>query len=159
MSENNIIEKRKDADYGLMLQQLECLCKDVPTPISNLANASALLWSSMNCLNWAGFYLMSDGVLYLGPFQGKVACTRIEIGKGVCGTAVAEDATQVVADVTKHPNHIACDAASRSEIVVPIHKNGEIYGVLDMDSPITERFNEEDRAGLEAFVSTLEKYI
>ncbi|MBQ6802530.1 MAG: GAF domain-containing protein, partial [Oscillospiraceae bacterium] len=117
----------------------------------------ALLWEYMPNLNWAGFYKMTDGKLVLGPFQGKTACIVIEIGRGVCGTAVFEDKTQLVYDVHQFPGHIACDCASNSEIVVPIHKNGKIWGVLDIDSPITGRFSEKDKTGLEEFVKILEK--
>lgn len=144
-------------DYTLLCAQLEALTQNVPYEIANLANASALLWQSLEDINWAGFYLMQDGALVLGPFQGKPACIRIPVGRGVCGTAVAENATQLVPDVHAFPGHIACDCASNSEIVVPIHKNGEIYGVLDIDSPLFGRFTEADRAGLEAFVRVLEK--
>ena len=103
--------------------------------------------------------MMEDGALVLGPFQGKTACIRIPVGKGVCGTAVAEDATQLVPDVHLFPGHIACDCASNSEIVVPIRKNGQIIGVLDIDSPIKNRFSQEDKAGLEEFVKILESVI
>ena len=113
---------------------------------------------SLDRLNWAGFYLMDKGSLLLGPFQGKVACIRIEIGKGVCGTAVAEDRTIRVADVHQFPGHIACDSASESEIVIPIHSEGRIVGVLDIDSPYKERFSEEDEEGLTALVKIIEKY-
>ena len=143
-------------EYELMNKQLAALTSDVKYEISNLANASALIWQSMADLNWAGFYLMHDGHLVLGPFQGKVACTTIEVGKGVCGTAVAQNKTQLVENVHEFPGHIACDSASNSEIVIPIHKNGEIYGVLDIDSPMIARFTEVDKQGLEAFVRELE---
>ena len=122
-----------------------------------LSNASAILYDGMDDLNWAGFYLMNEGALLLGPFQGKVACVRIEIGRGVCGTAVAEDKTQLVKNVHEFPGHIACDSASNSEIVVPIHSGGKIVGVLDIDSPSLGRFDEEDRIGLEGFVKVLEE--
>ena len=110
----------------------------------------------MEDINWAGFYLMDKGSLMLGPFQGKVACIRIQIGKGVCGTAVAEDKTMLVPNVHEFPGHIACDCASNSEIVIPIHSNGLIVGVLDIDSPTLSRFTEDDKAGLEEFVKALE---
>ena len=125
-------------------------------PISNLANASALLWQTLEGINWAGFYKMVDGKLVLGPFQGKTACTQIAVGRGVCGTAVAQDRTQLVPDVHQFPGHIACDGASNSEIVVPIHVRGEIWGVLDIDSPCFERFSIQDQIGLERFVQVLE---
>ncbi len=143
-------------DYKILCEQLKSLMEGVTYDISNLANASALLWEALPELNWAGFYLMVDGELKLGPFQGKVACTSIPVGRGVCGTAVAEDCTQLVMDVHQFPGHIACDSASNSEIVVPIHRNGEIYGVLDIDSPLIARFTGDDQIGLEQFVKTLE---
>ena len=124
-----------------------------------MANASALLWAALPEINWVGFYKMVDGQLVLYPFQGKTACVRIQVGKGVCGTAVAEDATQLVPDVHQFPGHIACDCASNSEIVVPIHVGGEIWGVLDIDSPELNRFSEEDREGLEDFVKVLEEIL
>ena len=145
-----------NTDYKLMKAQLEALIRDVPYEIANFANASALIWQSLADINWAGFYLMCDGMLVLGPFQGKPACTRIAVGRGVCGTAVAQDATQLVPDVHAFPGHIACDCASNSEIVVPIHKDGAVYGVLDIDSPLLNRFTEADREGLEALVQVLE---
>ena len=116
----------------------------MPHPIANLANASALLYGALEDVNWAGFYLMKDGRLVLGPFQGKPACIEIPVGRGVCGTAVAQDKTQRVPDVHQFPGHIACDGASRSEIVIPIHAGGQIAGVLDLDSPIRGRFTEAD---------------
>ena len=143
-------------DYKALNSQLKALTEGIPYQIANLANASALLWEHLDCVNWAGFYMMEDGALVLGPFQGKTACIRIPVGKGVCGTAVAENATQRVEDVHLFPGHIACDCASNSEIVVPIRKNGEIIGVLDIDSPVKKRFTAEDQAGLEAFVAILE---
>ena len=149
----------KMTDYKILCEQLKSLVEGVPFQTANLANASALLWQELPDLNWAGFYLMKDGQLVLGPFQGKVACIHIAVGKGVCGTAVAEDKTQLVEDVHAFPGHIACDGASNSEIVVPIHHDGEIIGVLDIDSPKLSRFTEEDRDGLELIVSTLESYI
>ena len=127
--------------------------------MANLANASALLWQTLKDINWAGFYKMEKGILVLGPFQGKPACIEIAVGRGVCGTAVAEDKTQLVYDVHEFPGHIACDAASNSEIVVPIHVNGEIWGVLDIDSPNVGRFTEEDKEGLERFVKVLEQVL
>ena len=145
-----------NTDYKLMKAQLEALIRDVPYEIANFANASALIWQGLTDINWAGFYLMRDGMLVLGPFQGKPACTRIAVGRGVCGTAVAQDATQLVPDVHAFPGHIACDCASNSEIVVPIHKNGAVYGVLDIDSPLLNRFTEADQEGLEALVQVLE---
>lgn len=143
-------------DYKLLCAQLKALTEDVENDISNLSNASALLWQELGDINWAGFYKMEGGILVLYPFQGKPACTKISVGKGVCGTAVAEDRTQLVPDVHQFPGHIACDCASNSEIVVPIHVRGEIWGVLDIDSPSLNRFTEEDREGLTEFVEILE---
>ena len=146
-------------DYTLLCSQLRALTEGVPHFVANLANASALLWHSMEDLNWAGFYLMEDGQLVLGPFQGKTACIEIPVGKGVCGTAVAQRATQLVPDVHAFPGHIACDSASNSEIVVPIFRNGEVAAVLDIDSPSLNRFDEADKAGLEQFVRVLEETV
>ena len=149
----------RTVDYELLVKQLEGLTGNVPYAITNLSNAAALLWERLPDINWAGFYKMEDGQLILYPFQGKPACTRIRVGRGVCGTAVAEDKTQLVPDVHEFPGHIACDSASNSEIVIPIHVGGEIWGVLDIDSPYLNRFTEEDRAGLERFVAMLEKIL
>ena len=143
-------------DYHLLSQQLKAITEDVPYTISNLSNASALLYQTLPDLNWAGFYLYEDDQLILGPFQGKTACTRIDMGKGVCGTAAATNETQLVPDVHQFPGHIACDSASNSEIVIPIHVNGKLFGVLDIDSPLLDRFSEEDKDGLEHFVQVLE---
>ena len=146
-------------DYKNLCAQLRSLTDGIPYETANLANASALLWQHLPDINWAGFYKMTGGKLVLGPFQGKPACIDIPVGKGVCGTAVAEDKTQLVYNVHDFPGHIACDCASNSEIVVPIHVNGEIWGVLDIDSPLIGRFTEEDRAGLEQFVRVLEQVL
>ncbi|MBR3376215.1 MAG: GAF domain-containing protein [Mogibacterium sp.] len=146
-------------DYKLMNSQLMSLSDGVGWDITILSNAAALLWDSLEDINWAGFYLVRGGRLELGPFQGKPACTVIEIGKGVCGTAVAQDRTQLVKNVHEFPGHIACDSASNSEIVVPMHAGGNICGVLDIDSPILARFDEEDKAGLEEFVRILESIL
>ena len=143
-------------DYDALAAQLSALTEDIPYEIANLSNASALLWDSMPDINWAGFYKMVEGALVLYPFQGKPACIRIPVGRGVCGTAVAEDKVQLVYDVHQFPGHIACDSASNSEIVLPIHANGEIWGVLDIDSPFIGRFTEDDREGLQKFVAILE---
>lgn len=143
--------------YTRINQQLQNLLSATPYQITQLANASALLAQSLEDINWAGFYLMEDGKLILGPFQGKVACMEIKIGSGVCGTAVARDEIMLVKDVHQFPGHIACDSASNSEIVLPIHKNGHIIGVLDIDSPILARFDETDREGLSEFVRILEE--
>ncbi len=144
-------------DYKLLAAQIRSLAEDEPHYIPVLSNASALLYENMEDLNWAGFYIMNKGSLMLGPFQGKVACIRIELGKGVCGTAAQKDETQLVKDVHQFPGHIACDSASNSEIVVPIHKDGKVVAVLDIDSPSLSRFDEQDKAGLEEFVKTLEE--
>ena len=143
-------------DYALLAAQLQALTDDVPYEIANLSNASALLWEQLPDINWAGFYKMEGGILVLYPFQGKPACIRIPVGRGVCGTAVAQDAVQLVYDVHQFPGHIACDCASNSEIVLPIHVKVDIWGVLDIDSPSIGRFTEEDRDGLQKFVDVLE---
>lgn len=143
--------------YVLLLEQAGALIDGVAYPIANYANLSALLYQTLSDINWAGFYLIENGKLVLGPFQGKPACIEIEIGKGVCGTAVARDATVVVKNVHEFPGHIACDGASMSEIVIPIHLNGKIIGVLDIDSPVEGRFSETDQLGLEAVVRLIEK--
>ncbi len=143
-------------DYPALLEQLKALVEGVPHRIANLANASALLYEGLPELNWAGFYLLEGEKLVLGPFQGKPACIEIPVGRGVCGTAVREDRTQLVPDVHAFPGHIACDSASRSEIVVPLHRNGAVTAVLDVDSPVPARFSEADREGLEAFARILE---
>lgn len=127
--------------------------------LANLSNASAIIMACLDNLNWSGFYLMKNGELVLGPFQGLPACNRIQVGKGVCGSAVESRQTQLVPDVHLFPGHIACDAASNSEIVIPIIKNNKVFGVLDIDSPIKERFDENHKEYLEKFVDTLNKYI
>ena len=146
-------------DYQSLCNNLALITEGVPYETANLANASSLLWEYLPDLNWAGFYKMTDGKLVLGPFQGKTACIEIEIGRGVCGTAVEKNETQLVFDVHKFPGHIACDCASNSEIVVPIHVDGKIWGVLDIDSPIIGRFSDEDKNGIEDFVKILEKIL
>lgn len=146
-------------NYALLAEQLQALVKNVPYETANFANASALIWQGLADINWAGFYLMQDGALVLGPFQGKPACIRIPVGRGVCGTAVAQDKTQLVPDVHAFPGHIACDCASNSEIVIPIHKDGTVYGVLDIDSPLLNRFTETDQTGLETLVQILEQML
>ena len=145
------------ANYAILNAQLASLVEGVPHPLANLANAAALLWDSLGGINWAGFYLMEGEKLVLGPFMGKPACIEIPLHKGVCGAAARTDSTQLVPDVHAFPGHIACDCASRSEIVVPLHKEGKVVGVLDIDSPLLHRFTEEDREGLEAFARILEK--
>lgn len=144
-------------DYTTLNAQLAALTEGISHPISNLANAAALLWHGLSDLNWAGFYLLEGKILVLGPFQGKTACIEIPLGRGVCGTAAAEDRSLMVEDVHAFRGHIACDSASNSEIVVPLRKNGAVIGVLDVDSPSLARFTEEDRIGLEAFAAILEK--
>lgn len=146
-------------NYKLLCDQLAAITRDIPYETANLANAAALLWEHLPDINWAGFYKMQDGQLVLGPFQGKTACILIPVGRGVCGTAVAEDKTQRIRDVHDFPGHIACDAASNSEIVVPIHTGGRIWGVLDIDSPYIGRFSAEDQAGLEQFSAILEQIL
>ncbi|PWU70225.1 GAF domain-containing protein [Gracilibacillus dipsosauri] len=149
----------KEKDYSLVIKQLDALLQGEPDVIANLSNASALLNQFLDNINWVGFYIWKEDELVLGPFQGLPACVRIKSGKGVCGTAISEIKTQLVADVNQFPGHIACDAASQSEIVVPILKDGDIFGVLDIDSPTTNRFDGIDQKYLEQFVKTLEKYI
>ena len=145
-------------NYTYLCKELLSLTCGVPHKISNLANAAALLYNSLENINWAGFYLIEDGMLVLAPFQGKPACIEIPIGKGVCGTAVAEGRTLVVDNVHNFPGHIACDSASNSEIVIPLkNDSGEIVGVLDIDSPILDRFSADDRAGLEEFAAIIQK--
>lgn len=146
-----------ETDYPLLLSQLEALTATERDTIANLANASAALYLNLPQLNWAGFYLVRGGELVLGPFQGKPACIRIAFGKGVCGTAAASGATQVVPDVHAFPGHIACDGASRSEIVIPLFCEGELKAVLDLDSPLPDRFSPADREGLEQCAALLEK--
>ena len=146
-------------DYSLLCKKLESLVEGVPHKIANLANASALLFETLDSVNWAGFYLLEDGKLILGPFQGKTACIEIPIGRGVCGTAAFKRETQLVKNVHEFEGHIACDSASNSEIVIPIFQNGKVVGVLDIDSPELERFDENDRLGLERFVKILENKV
>ena len=146
-------------DYRLISEQVRALAEESRDPIPVMANVAALLYDSMADVNWAGFYLVRGEYLLLGPFQGKVACVKIYKGKGVCGTAWKEDRTQLVPDVHLFPGHIACDSASRSEIVVPIHAGGEVVGVLDIDSPRLARFTRADEAGLTELVKTIEQII
>ena len=143
-------------EYSVLVDQAKGLLESEPWYVAAFSNLSSLIMSMLPDLNWAGFYLMRSGCLTVGPFQGKPACIHIAPGKGVCGTAVVRDETVVVPDVHQFPGHIACDSASNSEIVVPIHSGGSVYGVLDIDSPKLCRFSEEDKAGLEAFVRILE---
>jgi L-methionine (R)-S-oxide reductase len=141
--------------YRDLLSALEALTADEPDGIANMANAAALIWQYLPDLNWAGFYRVVAGELVLGPFQGKAACIRIPFGKGVCGTAAATGTTQLVEDVHAFPGHIACDAASRSELVVPIVRDGTVIAVLDLDSPEPARFDAEDAKGCEALAAIL----
>lgn len=144
-------------NFELMNKQLRALAEADASWLPVFANAAALLWDCFPSINWAGFYIVNQGSLLLGPFQGKVACIRIPIGKGVCGTAVLEDATQRIDNVHLFPGHIACDSASNSELVIPIHHDGKVVALLDMDSPIYNRFSENDQKELESFVRTLEE--
>jgi GAF domain-containing protein len=143
------------AFYESLTSTLKALLAAESDFIANLANASALLFAHLPQINWAGFYLLKGNELVLGPFQGKLACTRIKLGLGVCGTSASKRETLVVPDVEAFPGHIACDSASRSEIVSPLISRGELWGVLDIDSPILNRFTEADRVGLEMFVNVL----
>lgn len=145
-------------NYKEINLKLKALVEGVPHICANLANASALLAMELDNINWAGFYLLENDILVLGPFQGKPACIEIPVGRGVCGTAVAEGKIQRVYDVEEFPGHIACDSASRSEIVVPLRKEGKIVGVLDIDSPVVGRFGEADEKGLAEFAAVFEKY-
>ena len=154
-----LLKWEQNMDYELIIKQMEALAEESSDHIPVMANVSALLFQSMEDINWAGFYIVKDGALILGPFQGKVACVRIEKGRGVCGTAWEKDQVQLVPDVHAFPGHIACDSASRSEIVVPIHMGGEVFAVLDIDSPVLERFDEDDRAGLVKLVEAMERII
>ena len=142
-----------------LCDEVEALIDGVPYVSANLANISALINERFDRLNWAGFYVMKEGKLVLSSFQGKVACVEIKIGRGVCGTAVERDETLVVDDVHKFPTHIACDSASNSEIVIPIHLGDEVFGVLDIDSPEFARFSLADKDELEAAVKVLEKFL
>lgn len=159
MFEVNNYSGTKEKDYQLLNKQLEALLEGEKDQIANLSNASALLNQFLSDVNWVGFYIWKQDQLVLGPFQGLPACVRIAPGKGVCGTAASERKTMRVEDVHKFPGHIACDAASQSEIVVPIIKDGELFGVLDIDSPNLNRFDETDQKSLEQFVASLAKHI
>ena len=143
-------------DYETLIAQADALTNGIPHRIANLANVSALIFETLEDLNWAGFYLLEGETLVLGPFQGKPACIEIPVSRGVCGAAVREDRTKLVPDVHAFPGHIACDSASRSELVVPLRKNGAVIGVLDLDSPSLARFTEADREGMERLARVLE---
>ena len=146
-------------DYEELTQQAEALVAGVPHPIANLANLSALIYGALPDLNWAGFYLLEGETLVLGPFQGKPACIEIPIARGVCGAAVREDRSKLVADVHAFAGHIACDCASNSELVIPMHRDGAVVAVLDLDSPSLARFTEADRDGRERWVRALEPHL
>lgn len=151
--------KEKEADYTLLLKQLSALLEGEKDTVALLANTSALLNQFLDNINWVGFYILKKDELVLGPFQGLPACIRIPYGKGVCGTAVKERKTQRIADVSQFPGHIVCDAASQSEIVIPIIVNDHIFGVLDIDSPVTNRFDIIDQTYLERFINILESHL
>lgn len=160
MSEiNPMYSGNREQDYPLVIEQLKALSTGISNPITILSNASALLNEYLHTINWVGFYLMENGELILGPFQGKPACTNIALGRGVCGTAAAEQTIQRVANVHEFPGHIACDSASNSEIVVPLLKEGKCIGVLDIDSPILNRFDELDEKYLHKFADVICEYI
>lgn len=146
----------KAARYDLMIAQIRALTDGITHPIANLANTAALLWQGMPGINWCGVYLMDKGALMLGPFCGLPACIKIPLGRGVCGTAAQKDEIQRVYDVHEFPGHIACDSASNSEIVIPIHHTGRVIGVLDIDSPLVGRFDETDQEKLLEVVKILE---
>ncbi|NMO97370.1 GAF domain-containing protein [Paenibacillus lemnae] len=156
MFQNAPYEGTRHEQQTQVLQQLKALIQDEPSAVANLANASALLNQFMKDINWVGFYIFDGKELVLGPFQGLPACIRIPLHRGVCGTAAGSRTTLVVEDVHAFPGHIACDAASNSEIVIPLMRNGSLFGVLDIDSPLKSRFQAEDREFLEQFVHILE---
>ena len=149
-----------DADklYPLLSEQLQAITQGIPHKIANLANTAALLWEALDNINWVGFYLREGDTLILGPFQGKVACIEIPLGRGVCGTAAALGQTVRVDNVHTFPGHIACDSASNSEIVIPLLRDGQVVGVLDIDSPITSRFTPDDQRYLEAIARIIETF-
>ena len=149
----------KTAMYDLMAKQMESLAEGAPLPLPALSNCAALLWENLQNINWAGFYLLKGDTLYLGPFQGKVACTVIPVGRGVCGACAQSLQVQLVPDVHQFPGHIACDSASNSEIVLPMLVNGRLVGVMDIDSPLFSRFDEEDVQGLARLCQVLTKQI
>lgn len=158
MNCNTVIYPENSEDfYDLLKLQVMGLTEDVPHFIANISNISALLKDALQDINWVGFYFMKDGQLVLGPFQGKTACIEIAVGRGVCGTAVAQDQIQLVKNVHDFPGHIACDSASNSEIVVPMHVDGKVVGVLDIDSPTVGRFSESDAKGLSEIIAIIEK--
>lgn len=148
--------QEKAACYALILEQAQALTDGIAHPISNMANIAALLWQAMPDINWCGFYLMDRGALMLGPFCGLPACIKIPLGRGVCGTAALKDEIQRIHDVHDFPGHIACDSASNSEIVIPIHHDGRVIGVMDIDSPTIGRFDKTDQECLCRLVQHLE---
>ncbi len=147
--------QEKSALYVLLKEHLTALMDGCTSPISSMANCAALLWETLPDINWAGFYLLKGDTLLLGPFQGKIACTAIRLGRGVCGTAALQRTAQLVPDVHQFPGHIACDSASNAEIVLPLIFDDTLYGVMDIDSPSLNRFDEEDLQGLEALCQVL----
>ena len=149
----------KTAMYNLMSQQMAALIEGAPLPLPSLSNCSALLWEHLKDINWAGFYLLKGDTLYLGPFQGKVACTVIPMGRGVCGACAKSLQVQLVPNVHEFPGHIACDGASNSEIVLPLMVEGQLVGVMDIDSPVFSRFDEEDAQGLQQICRMLAENI
>jgi len=154
--EQYLFSDNLEENYKLMVQTVKAYIAGEPNIIANLSNTSAIINEYVKDINWAGFYLMENGELVLGPFQGKPACIRIPVGRGVCGTTAEKSETIVVENVHQFPGHIACDAASNSEIVIPIMKNGEVFGVLDIDSPEFSRFGELEKKYLEEVVATIE---
>lgn len=148
-----------ETDYNVLLAQAKALTDDEPDSLANLANVSSLLFSTLGTVNWCGFYLRREHELVLGPFQGNSACTRIAWGKGVCGSAAADDKIMRVDDVHQFDGHIACDAASESEIVLPLHRSGKVIGVLDIDSPVKNRFVEADQNGLSLIAALCEQLL
>lgn len=153
------MSQEKQQQYAELAQQAAALLADESDMIANMANISSLLYWGLNNVNWAGFYLLKDMQLVLGPFHGKPACIRIPIGQGVCGTAIAQKTVQLVHDVHEFAGHIACDAASNSEVVLPVYKDGNIIAVLDLDSPLVGRFDQIDIDGLQAIVNSLQTSI
>ena len=154
-----IFPREPDKLYPLLVSQLQAITQGVPHKIANLANTAALLWEALENINWVGFYLREGDILILGPFHGKVACIEIPMGRGVCGTAAARVETLRIADVHTFPGHIACDSASNSEIVIPLLRDGQVVGVLDIDSPLLSRFTPDDQLGLEAAARVIESFL
>lgn len=159
MFANELYTGTREENYSLLLKQMISLVEDEKSRIANLANSSALLHQFLVDINWVGFYLLDGDELVLGPFQGKPACTRIKVGKGVCGTSVSRNMAMLVDDVHQFPGHIACDSASNSELVIPLRSNGVIIGVLDIDSPLFARFDGTDLSYLTEFVNKLGEYV